>query len=514
MGRTSLWSAEKLAAQVLMPRLNTNGYFNDEIYKNKTLDLVRKGVGGFCVFGGKYDDVIFMVNELQSFAEVPLIFSADMENGLPMRFEDGTEFPHHMALGESVDSKNTYQVANAIAKECKNMGITWNLAPVADINSNINNTVINIRAFGEKIETVSAHVDAYIEGTQSENVLACAKHFPGHGDTDIDSHIALPLLEHTKEKIFDLDLIPFKSAIGSGVKSIMVGHLSVPNLDDSRLPASLSKKIINILRNDLGFNGLIISDALEMKSVSDNYTSELAATMSIEAGNDVVLMPEDSISAIEGLINKAKNDDSFKNRLIDSSEKLYNIKRWCGLIPQFAKKDFSQKTFMENQKLALRIADKTIKYQGNANFIPIDDQHQFAAFAYLNNEKDLRAASRFYTMLAQATENDVDFAFFDKNISDDNIEEFRKGTESADFLIFPIFLKGGAYSGSVDLENIIVESINKLSKGKSSIAILFGNPYIADKLSNDLIVKAYSDSFASLAAVIVHLTGRREAVNL
>ncbi len=514
MGKTYNWNIGKTVAQLVMPRLETEKFFSDSAYKQNAIELTKKGIGGFCVFGGKYDTAMLMLNELQSFAETPLIFSADMEYGLPMRFEDGTEFPHHLALGNTDNTDYSEQTGSEISKEAKNMGIRWNFAPVADINSNPLNPVINIRSFGDNEKIVSEHTAAFINGTQKNKVLATAKHFPGHGDTDKDSHLELPVLEHSYEKIINQDMAPFRKSIEAGVKAIMTGHLAVPALDESGKPASLSSATINILRNELNFKGLIITDALEMKSISAKYNSGEAAYLALKAGNDIALMPENPEEAIDFVSKKAENDKDFLENLHKSAERLIENKRWCGLIPFFADADFQPKTFTENQKKALLIADSGIKYEGNKSLIPLPEDKQFAGFAFLQNEKDLKSASRFFTMLAQAVENDVDFAFFDKNIDEENLAELINGTEDAEFILFPVFLKGGAYSESIDIGAFLNDKISKLANGKPAIVILFGTPYIKDKIKSDLTIMTFSDSFASLAASVVHLSGRREALKL
>ena len=505
----------QIAAQCIMPKLETEKYYSDTSYKAEIVSLIQEGIGGFCLFGGTAEQIYTMINELQNFADIPMIFSADMEYGMPMRFDDGTEFPHAMALAATGDKEYTFKTASAIAEEAKNSGITWNLSPVCDINSNPDNPIINVRSFGENAQVVNEHSAEYIKGTQKHKVLACAKHFPGHGDTNKDSHLELPVLEHSKEKIERLDLLPFINAISQGVRSIMAGHLSIPSLDDSKLPATLSRKIItDLLKSELGYQGLIITDALEMKAIKDNYGAEEAVLMSLKAGCDVALIPDDPFKAIGYIEKEMDKDEELKNNLINSGDKLIKHKRWCGLIPQFAAGIPQPKTFMTNQKTALKIADAAVNYIGDENILPLPEDIVISAFAILSREEDMRAGTRFFTMLAQATENDTDFGFVNENIKDEDMESFKDQTADAQLVIFPVFTNARAYQGTVDLPEKISKFVSEISKGKKSIALIFGNPYIAEKLDVDLAIKAYSDSFASLAAGVVHLTGRRAAVDL
>jgi beta-glucosidase-like glycosyl hydrolase len=215
-----------------------------------------------------------------------------------MRLTDGTSFPHHYALGKA--NNYTEKIANAIAKEMKSIGIHWNLAPVCDINSNPKNPVINIRSFGEDKNIVSKNVVDYINGLHKENIISCAKHFPGHGDTETDSHTAFPVITKSLQELEQNEMIPFVEAIKSGVKSIMLGHLIVKSI--SELPMSLSNEAVKYLRNKLNFNGLILTDALDMQAITDTYGDD-APLLAFKAGVDIILMPENPMLVIEQITN-------------------------------------------------------------------------------------------------------------------------------------------------------------------------------------------------------------------
>lgn len=503
---------EKIAAQVLFPRLDIDEYLSNDEYKTNINQLVSSGVGGFCVFGGNLQSVEQTLNYLQALADIPLLFSADFEYGTAMRIADGNEFPHAMAIANSSDPENSYKIGKAIAKEAKSIGIYWNLAPVVDINSNKLNPVINIRSFGESPDLVSDYSVQFISGTQSEKVLACAKHFPGHGDTNTDSHLELPTINKTKAELENTELFPFESAINNDVKSIMIAHLNVPALDYSGIPASLSEKAINYLRNDLKYKGLIVTDALDMKSVSNNYSSGEAVVKAINAGNNVALMPENSEEALEAITQSASNDD-FYLKLKSSYDLIIKLKRWCGIMPQFAKLEQTSKIFLEHQKLALNVAYKALKINGNKSLLPINEKINFAGFAYLQKSEDMRAASRFFTMLAQATENDCDFAFFDSNIDESNIESYVEGTKDAELILFPIFIRSHSYHGKIDDGKKVNEIIKKIANDKKYLVIIFGSPYVSENIEADLLINAFSDSFPALASTIVLLTGRESALN-
>jgi beta-glucosidase-like glycosyl hydrolase len=508
MKQISNWNIENLVHQVVFPRLNISDYKLNEEYKLQIQQLVTGGIGGFCIFGGNIESNISVIEELQFMSEIPLLFAGDFENGIAMRLSEGTEFPHSMALGK-VNLDYTYQTAEMIAQEAKAIGVHWNFAPVADVNNNVNNPVINIRAFGEEVESVSARVNAYIEGTQKHKVLACAKHFPGHGNTAINSHLELPILDFTKEELFQNELLPFMQAISKDVKSIMMGHLSLPKIDESGLPASLSKIIIqDLLRNELKFDGLIVSDALEMEAITQNYSNKEIAHLGIEAGLNVFLMPEDAEQFIKTIIEVVQSNPDLITKLTQSVELIVKAKRWAGIMPQFQKENMPQDLFIRHPYQALKFADKALKVTGNSELIPLNESYIVSVFSLLQTSKDFDNATKFTKMLADANEFEMDFAFINEEVTQENIDEYKNMTEDAELVIFPIFVKGRTYGKTAELPAVFNYILKELSENKKSIAIIFGSPYIAEKVFSDTKILTYSDSYASLAAVVARLSNR------
>ncbi len=512
MSNPAQWTAMEKAAQCVFPRLDTDKYFEDTEYSSEITKLVEMNIGGFCIFNGNPERAEQMIHTLQAHAKTPLLICADFENGLPMRFTEGTDFPHALGMGK-LSHESVFKIAQAIAKEAAGIGIRWNLAPVADVNTNIDNPVINIRSFGENPEEVAQHVKSYIEGTQVEKVMACAKHFPGHGDTSKDSHIELPSINHKYDRLSYIEFEPFREAVKTNTASIMIGHLNVPALDSSGTPSSLSSKIVNILREDFKYRGIIVTDALDMKSITNTYNSETASIMALKAGCDIALMPEHPESSILAIAESAEKDNDFHEKIDIAARRIILYKRKFGLIPQYQLLEEGKNLFMNHSKMALKYAYDIIEKHGDTTLYPIAENINFAGFGIVNNDKSFRAASRFFTMLAQATENDCDFAYINTQINADELKEMQKGIKDADLIIFTLFYKG------IDIEHRAseIESVNKiveeLGKDKKKILILFGNPYIKDYLNSDLIVLTYSDSFSSLAASVVLMTGREEAMN-
>lgn len=504
---------KELAAQVIFPRLSADKYYSNKDYQQNIHSLVEAGIGGFCIFSGNMGNTASMIRVLQSMAKIPLLFNADFEYGLPMRLENGTSIPQAMALGKSDNTKQTINCATIVAKESKSIGVDWNLSPVCDVNSNSKNPIINIRAFGDNVKIVNEHIEAYIKGLHSEYILSCAKHFPGHGDTSVDSHLSLPVLEHSKKRIEDLEIKPFKHAIACGVKSIMIAHLSIPSLDKSGLPASLSKKIItNYLKNTLKFDGLILTDALEMKSITSNFSEKEAVLKALDAGNDILLLPPNPENAIKFIEKKLNKNPEFKSQIIHSIEKIINAKNWVGLFNRkFDNSNQINIPFSEHEKIALSAALNAIDTFNDDSLIPIREKAKVGGIAFLQNDDDLDISTMFFKILAQAIPNDCDFGFINQNIKEKDLSSLKSGMGDSDIMIFAFFFKPTAYQ-SLSIPKKIQNAYKYLSKDKKKIAIFFGNPYLIDEIKADLIISPYSDTLPSIAATILKLSGRE--VNL
>ncbi|PRY11697.1 beta-glucosidase-like glycosyl hydrolase [Pontibacter ummariensis] len=300
---------EKIAQLMVMRMSEIRGkevvFFEKEVAKS----LRKYNVGSICLFQGEARLQAEVINRLQAKARTPLMVSVDGETGLGMRFADVTRFPDQLTIGAVPDAELAYKVGQAIGEQCKRIGIHVNYAPVIDINNNPNNPVINFRSFGEDKYKVALLGTAIMKGMQDTGVMACAKHFPGHGDVAVDSHLDLPVINKTLAQLDSLELYPFKQLIKAGIGSAMVAHLYIPAIDTTRNQAtSLSRKnVTDLLRNQLGFQGLTFTDALEMQGVAKFYPQGEAAVQSLIAGNDMLCLPGDirtSIKAVRKAIRK------------------------------------------------------------------------------------------------------------------------------------------------------------------------------------------------------------------
>lgn len=291
------------------------------------------GVGGVILLGGSAAEVRLRTEQLQDWATLPLLIAADIEEGVGQRFAGAVWFPPPLALNaiaqQDLDRALAYaeQMGAAIAQEALAIGINWVLAPVVDVNNNPANPVINVRAFGESPQTVSQLTTAFIRGCQHHTVLTTAKHFPGHGDTAIDSHLDLPVLPHDRARLEALEFPPFVSAIQAGVDAVITAHLQIPSLDTT-YPATLSPAILTgALRQQLGFTGLIVTDALVMGAITNRFGANEAPVLAVEAGADIVLMPVDPEGAITALCAAVETGRIPLDRIHASLERIWRAKR-------------------------------------------------------------------------------------------------------------------------------------------------------------------------------------------
>ena len=290
------------------------------------------GVGGVLLVDGSAADLAARTEKLQSWGKIPLLIAADIEQGVGQRFAGATWFPPPMAIatlaGDNPALAQNYaqQMGAITAREAVAVGLNWILAPVVDVNNNPDNPVINVRAFGETPATVSKLATAFIRGAQQFPVLTTAKHFPGHGDTAVDSHVDLPVLPHSESRLAEIELPPFVEAIAAGVDSVMSAHLSIPAWDASR-PATLSPEILTgRLREKLGFGGLIVTDALVMGAIARRYGIEESAVLAVEAGADILLMPLDAEVVVKAVCAAVAAGRISEERIDRSLQRIWQAK--------------------------------------------------------------------------------------------------------------------------------------------------------------------------------------------
>jgi beta-N-acetylhexosaminidase len=490
-----------MIGECIMPRLNVEAFENNEAYRATITALLSEHkAGGFCVFGGSPEVVANTTSSLQEVARTshgtPLIFSADCEFGLPMRFTGGTEFPDAMAIARTGVPELARAAGQAIAQEMRTLGLTWNFAPVADVNSNPKNPIINTRSFGGDPETVIRFAVPFMEGLQSEGVAASAKHFPGHGDTSQDSHKELPFLNAPYERFEIIELPPFEALINVGVSSVMTGHLAAPQLaqhlaakgDEAKLPATLSKAMTTrLLRGQLGFDGVIVTDALEMHAITDLFGEEEAVVRSFEAGTDVLLLPPNPNGAFEAL-TKALNNGRIS--VADLRERMHRIQK----LKQFAKPsginlERLSQLVAEHQQLATTIAERAIEVSGSLDITDSD----------LLVLTDDRVESE---KKAELFANNLKSAFRSTKVI--NIRDWAQQAVT-DTTITATFHRARGYLGG-QAESVTMPQVIREIAGESSPRglILIGSPYLDQEFSTppSFVLKTFSESTASIKAAI------------
>ncbi len=333
---------DKVAQLIIVPIYGELANTRSAEYR-KYVHLIRDlHVGGVIVTGHSLNGGIrnaepyamaALLNRLQKLARTPLFVAADFERGASMRVNSTTAWPYSMAFTAAEDLDAVTEEGADTARDARAMGVNWLFAPVADVNNNPDNPIINIRSFGENPEQVATFVEAYINGAHSDHknpVLVTAKHFPGHGDTTEDSHLSLPRLDADHDRIEAVELVPFRKAIDAGVDAVMTAHLAVPALEPDNLPATVSSKILTgVLRDELGFHGLVVTDAMDMQGLAAMFDSSEASVRAIEAGADVLLMPKHPEEAIRGLVAAVEKGRISRKRLDDSVNRVLAAKlRW------------------------------------------------------------------------------------------------------------------------------------------------------------------------------------------
>lgn len=308
---------------------NKTEAFTDSIAKV----IKREKVGGLVFFQGGPGRQAILTNQYQKKARVPLLIASDGEWGLGMRLDSTMSYPYQMALGAMEGTELIYKMGLEVAKDFKRVGMHMNLAPVVDVNNNAKNPVINYRSFGENKYNVAQKGAAYLKGMQDGGLLVSIKHFPGHGDTDVDSHYDLPQLKFTKERLDSLEMYPFKELIKQGAAGVMIAHMNIPSLDATpNMPSTLSKPIVtDILKEQIGFKGIVISDAMGMKGVVKYFKDGEADVMGIIAGNDILELSENSKRAVKMVRQAVRDKRLTMDRIDESVKKILTAKYWAGL---------------------------------------------------------------------------------------------------------------------------------------------------------------------------------------
>ena len=324
-------SMDERIGQLYIVALYTNKDQNHISGVRKLVEQER--IGGIILMQDDAEQEIALVNEFQKKSRVPMLFGMDAEWGLYQRIKTAHKFPWAMTLGAIQDNNLVYEMASKIAEDAKKMGIYWNFAPVVDVNTNPKNPIIGNRSFGSDVQNVIAKAIAYAQGLQDNGVLAAIKHFPGHGDTDVDSHLDLPVVKHSLERLNKIELAPFKALMDKKIGGAMIAHLYVPQLEKGKnIPASISYDIVTkLLKNKFRYEGLVITDALNMNAVAKKYPAGELDLRAFKAGNDVLLFSQDVPTGKKLIKEAIQKGEISEKRLEESVKKILKTKYLLGL---------------------------------------------------------------------------------------------------------------------------------------------------------------------------------------
>lgn len=503
-------SLEEKIGQLLMV-----GLFPEKNSQEEIIELIENyHIGGILFFKGFADTQIDWINTFQNKSKLPLLIGQDNEWGLSLRLQNTLRFPRNLTLGAIQNNELLYEFGREIGKQCRQVGVFINFAPVVDINSNPFNPVISDRSFGENKFIVAEKSLAVMHGLQDERVLACAKHWPGHGDTDQDSHKQLPSIHKSLDELKECELYPFYKLIDGGVKSIMVAHLNFPFLDPSGMPSSLSPNVIHkLLQEDSHFQGLVITDSLQMQAIQNQHSTK-AEVLAIQAGNDILLYPSDIPKTVEAIKHAIINGEISESQINASVLKILKAKKWTTL--------FDNRYVEPNPKLITKKAAKLKKklyeqavtlVKNNHEILPLENSLHMAYIQIggkistaISIEGEITTNSdstelSFYKTLDSS--NLINYFYIDKNAPSKEWEELYFKFVDYDVVLISIFDMNKWNQQNFGLTTKSINFIESIKEEDPFVILtIFGNPYSLKNFSRpDAILVAYeNDPDAQISA--------------
>jgi beta-N-acetylhexosaminidase len=493
-------SLREKAAQIVWPSVFGDFVSGDSPQWRRLTDYVKKEkVGGFTISVGSPTEVAAKLNALQSMSQVPLLFGADLEAGAGFRARGGyfvpnaidlggaIVFPPEMAVGATRDTALAYEQGRLTAIEGRALGIHIAYAPVLDVNNNPDNPVINTRSYGEDPQLDARLGVAFIHGVQDNGMIATGKHFPGHGDTGTNSHLALPVVTVSRSRLDTVELVPFRAAVNGGVGAIMSFHGAMPALDSSNVPGTLSPKVLTaLLRGELGFKGLIISDAMDMRGVLDQYGSDEAVKRAISAGIDVLIQPLDVSQTIDAVVAGVREGRYTEARLDSSVRRVVEAKRRLGLA-QRKLVDLNALRFLvgdsSNLQIARRVAEKSITLvKDSLSQVPIAAGSAKVLSITLARRADLGAGNAFNAELRAGLPN-LRTEFMATEDAPLNFPRLIAAADSADVTIVGSYVGQNWDAVSASAPQAFANFVQTLAqRGRKPIVVAFGNPYLLQQL--------------------------------
>jgi beta-N-acetylhexosaminidase len=506
---------EEKVSQMVMVRAFGHYYSTDSDLFERLARLVsQRKVGGIIMAQGDVYAEAVLLNRLQSLSRIPLLVASDFERGIAMRVRRGTRFPDAMALGATRNAEYAYRMGRAVAVEARTIGIHQNYAPVADINDNPLNPVINTRSFGDDPMLVRTMVGAFIRGTIDGGCLATAKHFPGHGDTGTDSHLDLPVIDLSRARLDTVELAAFRAAVDAGVQSVMIGHIAVPALDSLGLPASLSAPMVSdLLRKEIGFRGLIVTDGLEMRALTRGFTADTVAVLAVRAGADILLEPPDPDLAVSAVAGAVRRGEISMERVDESVRRILTVKHQLGLdrrrtvdIDAIA----SRISTRPNRHLAREIARDAVTLLRNRNGLlplPPDGPMRIVALLAGDTEDDRSEIDRpgspatsepvgtYFSQLLRRRSAGTEIVRLSPESDVRELNEAVARVRRADVAILCLFVRVRTAWGKIDLPDYLRTFAPRVAETNTPLVVLaFGTPYIAGNVPDaESVMCLYGD---------------------
>jgi beta-N-acetylhexosaminidase len=527
-------SLEEKVGQLISVGVNATFLNQDsDAYRALKRHVEENKIGGIILFRGPVYESVILMNRMQQLARYPLLISADLEAGAGMRFDDTVNFPWNMAVAATGNPDFARRQGEITAREARALGIQQIFAPVVDVNNNAANPVINVRSYGEDPADVARFAAAFTEGAQSAGAIATAKHFPGHGDTAVDSHRGLPKINVSRDRLNSVEFVPFQASVNAGVGSVMVGHIALPQIDSTSIkplprnlkakpidtdeggeiveekatiPATLSPAMGRILRNDLKFSGMIVTDALSMSGLTIYFTPEESAVRALEAGADMLLKPADVDATFRGVREAVKSGRITEQRLEESVRKLLAAKYDLGLVEQrVAAIDAIDRAVgtPDVYKLASEVAERAITLvRDEDKWLPLKNLKPDARIfnlAITNGEDRNWITNPFVTKLNRSGMK-IETIVLDERSTEQEVQKAIERAKSADVVFASMY--GRVRSGqvlSVGLPNAGSRALSAVIEAKAPvIGISFGNPYL---LQNYPGLRAYIVAYGDMPSL-------------
>ena len=466
------------------------------------LIVLNRVQGGVVQNAEPYQMAVFL-NRMQRLARVPLLVGGDFERGASMRVTQTTKFPHAMAFGAAGDLEATRVFGQATAREARALGVHWIFAPVADVNNNPDNPIINIRSFGEDPRAVASHVKAFIEGAHApggSRVLTTLKHFPGHGDTAVDSHLGLARNDASLDRLETVELLPFREGIAAGADSVMSAHMAVPALEREEIPATVSPAVLTkLLRERLKFRGIIVTDAMDMQGLAKQFSPGEAAVRSLLAGADLLLIPPKPEEAIQAVMSAVQSKRLDRRRIDESALRILTAKAQAGLARQRYVPIENLNEALESpgaEELARSVAERAVTALRNeAALLPLAEPARACYFVLFESRYSV-TGRRFVEALRQRAPQARAF-LLDPDRSEAVIAETVKEAPGCPVAVVATFVTPSAYRGTATLSGSYPALMDRLLQGAAPVVMVsLGNPYLLRTYPG---VAAYLTTFSNSA---------------